>query len=104
MHDWTNDDRAVRISTMGRDPLGRKSPLRRHPTSQTITALRGLAPCRQAANIGIERGATSRVPSKTVGSTTMPEAANAAGLSHEITGLERETMKRVAFRLLPMLI
>jgi len=34
----------------------------------------------------------------------MPEAANAAGLSHEITDLERQTMARVARRLLPMLI
>jgi MFS family permease len=34
----------------------------------------------------------------------MPEAAPAAGLTHEITDLERRTMARVALRLLPMLI
>jgi MFS family permease len=34
----------------------------------------------------------------------MPEAAHAAGLSHEVTDLERQTMRRVARRLLPMLI
>jgi MFS transporter, ACS family, tartrate transporter len=35
---------------------------------------------------------------------TMHDAAQAAGLSHEITDLERQTMRRVARRLLPMLI
>ncbi len=34
----------------------------------------------------------------------MQGPANAAGLTHEITDLERQTMRRVAFRLLPMLI
>ena len=34
----------------------------------------------------------------------MHDAAQAAGLSHEITDLERQTMRRVARRLLPMLI
>jgi MFS transporter, ACS family, tartrate transporter len=34
----------------------------------------------------------------------MPEAATDAGLTHEITDLERQTMARVARRLLPMLI
>lgn len=34
----------------------------------------------------------------------MQDPANAAGLTHEITDLERQTMRRVAFRLLPMLI
>ena len=38
------------------------------------------------------------------GVTTMQEAARAAGLTHEITGLERQTMARVSRRLLPMLI
>jgi ACS family tartrate transporter-like MFS transporter len=34
----------------------------------------------------------------------MPEVATSAGLSHEITDLERQTMARVARRLLPLLI
>jgi MFS family permease len=38
------------------------------------------------------------------GDTTMNEAAKAAGLTHEITDLERQTMARVARRLLPLLI
>jgi MFS transporter, ACS family, tartrate transporter len=38
------------------------------------------------------------------GDTTMQEAAIAAGLTHEITDLERQTMARVARRLLPLLI
>jgi MFS family permease len=34
----------------------------------------------------------------------MQGPANAAGLTHEVTDLERQTIRRVAFRLLPMLI
>ena len=37
-------------------------------------------------------------------SAAMDEAATTAGLSHEITDLERQTMARVARRLLPLLI
>src|SRR5580658_10581644 len=55
--------------------------------------------CDDPAN---NRGGRRFLPSK--GVTTMPEAPTGAELTHEITDLERQTMARVARRLLPMLM